>query len=192
MASARMPSHQTERELREVTRPLAAIMHHRAGLETDVLRLREDTIKMADDREVGRFQAEKNRLKKAATKPKVEGAPEQPVVVNLPTEAEWLDACGNLAQTFYYKNAAAGQTKAIHMIDYASQEGYRLLDGDASILWFVQGWEHRINQRLQYGTQRVKLTLGTMETKKNGVTATIYFEMVTVTEYEAWLQLEAA
>ncbi|MEO6109931.1 MAG: hypothetical protein ABIP50_02895 [Candidatus Saccharimonadales bacterium] len=176
MMAPKQPSHQTLRELREITKPLQAINHQREALILSVQRLRHDTIMMADGREVGRYRGDMTRVRSKAKLQKKKA--------KVFTEIEWLAKCGELSKSFHY-SYPVGQRRAAHMVNYAMQDGYQLPGEWADIIWLVQGWEDRINFRNRYTDQRVIMTPGmSTETRENGSLPTIYFEMVTIEEYE--------
>jgi hypothetical protein len=197
MASNRTPSAQTLKEIHDITRPLAAIIKERSALIDQIERLRDDLITMTDDREVGRFRGEKTRLKKAweqkvTLSVETEGVtlPVEKEELILPTEADWLEKAQQLSKTFAF-HYEAGQRRAAHMIEYAQQEGFQLLDGVDNIDWFLQGWQARINHRLRFTDDRFILGLGTIVSKKEGVTPTIFFNRVSIADYTDWIEANA-
>jgi hypothetical protein len=183
MVSSGTPSAQTLREIREIGLPIQAIRKDRESIKLRAPRLRADLIKITDDREVGRYRGEMRRRKHAAM------AEDKEIV--LPTEAEWLEECGELTKSFNF-SYPVGQRRAAHMIEYAQDEAFLLLDGKEGIDWLLQGWEERINKRLAHTDQRVILGLGTAKSRENGVTETVYFTVVPVAEYDAWIQSNKA
>ena len=169
-------STQTERELREVAVPLSAIKESRSADAKTVLRLRQDTIKMTDDREVGRWRGSNTRLVRAS---------EVPVVP--PTEIAWLADRGDLSNSFGYSRPE-NQERAAHMVQYVQDDGFALFGEPYDITWFIDGWEARINHRARLTDERIILMPGFTDLEHGAITETIFFIRATVAQYKAWLE----
>lgn len=177
IATAKKPSAQTQREIREIGLPIEAIRSLHVASKSLTTRLRGDTIKMADDRVVGRHRGENSRLRTNARRSKKRFEPI--------SEIDWIDKCKTLGGTFHYSHKVQLQRGA-HMVNYASNEAYQLIGESFSLEWFIRGWELRINHRNRLTDQRIVVGFGRL--KEEDVDEMVIFRKVTVDEYTVWVE----